>query len=119
MGKRWKLASGLLAVMGLATCLTSCTQADAVKAASMIHAYLPTVVGLVNDAAGIAEGLDPAAASAVLAVNAKVQADLQQLEAVSGAYSATPTASVWSEPWSGDGCVGERCGSGIVSSAGD
>jgi hypothetical protein len=91
MGKRWKLVSGVVAAVGLAACLSSCTQVDAVKAASMIHAYLPAVLGLANDAAAIAEGLDQAAAS----VNAKVQADLQELEAVSGAYAASPTGAGW------------------------
>jgi hypothetical protein len=95
MGKRWKLVSMLLAAVGMAACLTSCTQADAAKAASMIHAYLPTVSGLANDAAGIAEGLDPAAAATLQAVNSKVQADLQVVETVSGAYAAAPSSSAW------------------------
>jgi len=95
MAKRWKLVSGVVAAVGLAACLSSCTQVDAVKAASMIHAYLPAVLGLANDAAAIAEGLDPAAAATVQAVNAKVQADLQELETVSGAYAESPTGAGW------------------------
>jgi hypothetical protein len=85
----------LLAAIGVAACLTSCTQADAVKAASMIHAYLPAVCSLANDAAAIAGGLDPVAASSLQAVNTKVQADLQELETVSGAYAAAPSGSGW------------------------
>ncbi len=93
--KRWMVAPVLLAALGIAACLTSCTQADAVKAASMIHAYLPTVVGLANDATAIAAGFDPEAAATLQAVNAKVQVDLQELETVSGAYAAAPSGSVW------------------------
>jgi hypothetical protein len=95
MRKNWKLAPVLLAAIGVAACLTSCTQADAVKAASMIHAYLPAVCSLANDAAAIAGGLDPVAASSLQAVNTKVQADLQELETVSGAYAAAPSGSGW------------------------
>lgn len=94
MGKRWKLAGVALAAMGL-MCLAGCTQADAVKAASMISAYLPTVSGLVNDAVSIASGLDPAGATTMQAVNAKIQTDLAAVGTVSSAYAASPSGSAW------------------------
>jgi hypothetical protein len=95
MGKRWGAALGLLAAFGLAACLTSCTQGDAVKAASTIHAYLPAVVGLANDAAAIAGELDPAESSTLQALSTRVQTELQELETVSGAYAAAPSADGW------------------------
>jgi hypothetical protein len=95
MGKRWKRALGVLVVIGMAACLAGCSQTDAVKAASMIHAYLPAVVVLANDAAATAEGVDPAEAGAIQALSAKVQAELQELELVSGAYAAAPSSDGW------------------------
>jgi hypothetical protein len=86
-----------LAAMGVSVGLAGCSQMDAVKAASTIHAYLPVVVGLAGDAAAMAETLDPAAAPAVRAVSAKAQADLQELETVSGAYAAAPSADGWAK----------------------
>ena len=95
MAKRWKMAAAWAAAMGLGICLVGCSQVDAVKAANTIHAYLPVVMGLAADAAAVAETLDPSAAPIVQTVSAKVQADLQTLEAVSGAYAASPTADGW------------------------
>jgi len=95
MRERWKVALAGLAAVGLCICLASCSQMDAVKAASTIHAYLPVVLGLAGDAAAMAPTLDPAAAPAVRAVSAKVQVDLQELETVSGAYAAAPSSDGW------------------------
>lgn len=95
MGRRWVLA--LAAAMGLAGCTAGCSQADSVKAASMIHAYLPTAMGLANDVAAIAGALDPAEAAQVQAVSTKVQAELQELESVSGAYAAAPSGDGWAK----------------------
>jgi alcohol dehydrogenase class IV len=94
MGKRWM---ALLAAMGMTVCLGGCSQQDAVKAAGAIHAYLPAVMGLTNDASMVAEALDPSETSTLRAVSAKVQAELQELEAVSGAYVAAPSADGWSK----------------------
>jgi len=41
MGKKWMTALALMAVMGLAACLASCSQNDAVKAATIIYSCLP------------------------------------------------------------------------------
>jgi hypothetical protein len=95
MAKRWKMAAAWLAAMGMGVCLAGCSQVDAVKAANTIHSYLPVVLGLAGDAAAVAETLDPSAAPFLRTVSAKVQADLQALEAVSGAYAAAPTADGW------------------------
>ena len=95
MGKRWILA--LAASMGLGGCMVGCSQADAVKAASTIHAYLPTVMGLADDMAAMAAALDPAESVQVQKVSTKVQAELQELEAVSGAYAAAPTSDGWAK----------------------
>lgn len=95
MEKRWKIVSALLAAIGLSVCLVGCSQADTVKAASTIHAYLPVVTELADDAVAVAGAIDPAAAPALQALSAKVQTDLQALEAVSGAYAAAPSSSVW------------------------
>jgi hypothetical protein len=95
MRKRWKMTLAWLAAMGLSVCLASCSQLDAVKAASTIHAYLPVVMGLAGDAVAMAETVDPAVAPALRAVSAKVQTDLQELETVSGAYAAAPTSDGW------------------------
>jgi hypothetical protein len=95
MKKRLKMAAASLAAMGLCVCLVGCSQADAVKAASTIHAYLPVVTGLANDALAVAETIDPAAVPALQALSAKVQTDLQALEVLSGAYAAGPTSDGW------------------------
>ena len=108
MQKRWKTAAALLAAMGLSICLASCSQMDAVKAASTIHAYLPVVVGLAGDASAMAGALDPAAAPALRALSAKVETDLQALESVSGAYAAAPSADGWARLGAAmDGLVNE------------
>jgi hypothetical protein len=95
MGKRWMLA--MVAAVGLAGCTVGCSQADAVKAASTIHAYLPVVMGLASDASSIAAGIDPSEGSQILAVGAKVQSELQELESVSGAYAAVPSSDGWTK----------------------
>ncbi len=95
MEKRWKTMPALLAAMGLSICLVGCSQADAVKAASTIHAYLPVVTGLAGDAVAVAEAIDPSAAAVLQALSAKVQTDLQELETVSGAYAAAPSSGGW------------------------
>ncbi len=95
MEKRWKMMPALLAAMGLSVCLVGCSQADAVKAASTIHAYLPVVTGLASDAVAVAEAIDPAAAPALQALSTKVQTELQELETVSGAYAAAPSSGGW------------------------
>jgi uncharacterized protein YdbL (DUF1318 family) len=91
------LALAMLAAIGVAACLTGCSQQDAVKAAETIHTYLPAVVALANDAAAIASGLDPAEAQTVQAVSTKVQAELQELETLSGAYVAAPSGDGWTK----------------------
>lgn len=95
MEKRWKTMPAVLAAMGLSICLVGCSQADAVKAANTIHAYLPVVTGLAADAVAVAEAIDPAAAAVLQALSAKVQTDLQELETVSGAYVAAPSTGGW------------------------
>lgn len=98
MEKKWKLMPlALLTAIGMAACLASCSQGDAVKAASTIHAYLPVVEGLASDATAIAAALDPAEASKVQALSAKVQTELQELESVSGAYAAAPSTDGWTK----------------------
>ncbi len=94
MGERWM---ALLVAMGMALCLGGCSQQDAVKAASAIHAYLPAVSALAEDALVMAEALDPSEASTLRAVSAKVQVELRELEAVSGAYVEAPSADGWSK----------------------
>jgi hypothetical protein len=96
-GKRWEAALALLVAIGLAACLASCSQGDAVKAASTIHAYLPAVVGLADDAAALAGELDPAESSKLQALSTKLQTELQELETVSGAYAAAPSADGWTK----------------------
>ncbi|HEX9198533.1 MAG TPA: hypothetical protein VF865_03175 [Acidobacteriaceae bacterium] len=93
-GGRWSLV--LVAGILSGACLAGCSQQDGVKAATTIHAYLPAVMGLANDASMMAEALDPAEASTLRAVSAKVLTELQELEAVSGAYVAAPSADGWS-----------------------
>jgi len=95
MAKRWKMAAAWMAAMGLGICMAGCSQVDAVKAANTIHSYLPVVMGLAADAAAVAETLDASAAPVLQAVSAKVQSDLQALEAVSGAYAASPSSDGW------------------------
>jgi hypothetical protein len=95
MGTRWKRRLALLPAIGLAVCLASCSQGDAVKAASTIHAYVPAVMGLANDAVAIAGAIDPAEAATLRALSVKVQTELQELETVSGAYAAAPSADGW------------------------
>jgi len=95
---RKKRAMALVTVMiaiALAGGMAACSQADALKAASEIHAYLPTVMALANDAAQIAGALAPADAAAVQAINARVQADLKELVNLSGAYVAEPSSAAW------------------------
>jgi hypothetical protein len=96
MKKKWKrMPLGLLVAVGMAACLAGCSQGDAVKAASTIHAYLPVVMGLANDAMAITAAMDPAEASALQGISAKVQTELQELESTSGAYAAAPSADAW------------------------
>lgn len=95
MAKRWKMGSALLAGLGMAVCLAGCSQADAVQAAKTIHSYLPAVMGLVKNAEAIAGAIDPAEASAVQGLSARIQTELQELETVSGAYAAAPSADGW------------------------
>ena len=95
MRKRWMLA--MVAAVGLACGTVGCSQADAVKAASTIHAYLPVVMGLANDAAAIAAGIDATDGAKIQAVGAKVQSELQELESVSGAYAAGPSSDGWAK----------------------
>ncbi len=87
----------VLAAMGLSICMMGCSQADAVKAASTIQAYLPVVAGLAGDAVVVAEAIDPAGAAGLQSLSAKVQTDLQELEAVSGAYASAPSADGWTK----------------------
>ena len=93
MNKRWMLA--MVAAVGLTVGMTGCSQADAVKAASTIHAYLPIVMGLANDATAIAAGIDASDGVQIFAVGARVQSELQELESVSGAYAAGPSSDGW------------------------
>lgn len=95
MGKRWMPGLALLAALGLAVGLASCSQGDAVKAASTIHAYLPTVMALAGNATTMAAALDPAEAAGLQALSAKVQTELEELDTVSGAYAAAPSADGW------------------------
>lgn len=95
MRKRWMLTWGLLVAIAVSGCLAGCSQADAVKAASTIHAYLPVVMGLAREAMAIVGAFDPAEAGTMQALSAKVQAELQELEAVSGAYAAAPSRDGW------------------------
>jgi hypothetical protein len=85
----------VVAALGLAVVLGGCKQTDAVQAAATIHAYLPTVVALAQDAGTLVAGLEPAEAAEVSQVSAKVQAELAVLEQVSGAYAAAPSAEGW------------------------
>jgi hypothetical protein len=94
MGKRWML--GML-TLGLAVGMTGCSQADAVKAASTIHSYLPIVMGLANDATAIAAGIDASDGAQIMTVGARVQSELQELESVSGAYAAGPSSDGWTK----------------------
>jgi len=54
-------------------------------------------MGLANDATAVARAIDPAEAGAVQVLSAKVQTGLQELETVSGAYTAAPTADGWTK----------------------
>jgi len=92
--RKWQM-TGVVAALGLSMVLAGCTQADAVKAASTIHAYLPTVMALADDAAALAGEIDAADAAKVRAVSGQVQSELAELETVSGAYAASPTADGW------------------------
>jgi len=85
----------MVAAIGLAGCTAGCSQTDAVQAASTIHTYLPTVIALAGDLAAVAAGLEPADATQIQAVSAKVQAELQEIESVSGAYAAAPSSDGW------------------------
>lgn len=85
----------LAGAMALALCLAGCTQADTVKAANAIHAYLPSVMVLAQDAATVIEGVDPSEAAKVKSVSAQVQNDLTELETVSGAYASSPSSDEW------------------------
>jgi hypothetical protein len=95
MAKKWMLTLALLVAVGMAAFLASCSQGDAVTAAKTIHAYLPVVMGLANEAAAITGALDPAETLRVQAVSGRVQAELGELETLSGAYAAAPTADGW------------------------
>jgi hypothetical protein len=97
MGKRWMPVLALLAAIVVSGCLAGCSQADAVKAASAIHAYLPVVMGLASEATAIAGAFDPAEAGTMQALSIKVQAELQELEAVSGSYAAAPSSDGWTK----------------------
>jgi len=91
-GRAWM---ALVLALSLAWASAGCSSADAVKAATEVHAYLPVVRGLAQDAMAIAEGLDPANAAVIGQVSLKVQGDLAELESLSGAYVANPTADGW------------------------
>jgi hypothetical protein len=52
-------------------------------------------MGLANDAMAITGAIDPADGSMLQALSAKVQTELQELESVSGAYAAAPSADGW------------------------
>jgi hypothetical protein len=95
MQKRWAVA--LVLALGLALGSAGCSQADAEKTASTIHAYLPTVVSLANEAATVAAALDPSDAAEIQSVSAKVQKDLTELELISGTYASAPSSSVWTQ----------------------
>lgn len=97
MGIGWKRGLGLLGSVCLVTCLAGCSQVDAVKAANMIHAYLPAVMALANDATAMAGALDPAEAVSIQALSAKVQVELQELETASSAYVAAPSSDGWTK----------------------
>jgi len=93
MAKRWVVA--MVVAFGVAGGLVGCSQADSVSVASTIHGYLPVVVGLANDAASIAEGIDAEDGAKIRSVSAAVQSDLQELGSVSGAYAAGPSSDGW------------------------
>jgi len=84
-----------VAALALALCAGGCSQAEAVKAAKMIHTYVPTVMALANDAAAIAEALAPGDAAVVREWNTRIQSDLQVLGETSGAYVAEPSGEGW------------------------
>ncbi len=96
MGLRWKLIL-MVGAVGMASCLAGCSPQDAVKAATIIHAYLPTVMVLATDAVAVTGALDPADAAVVQALGAKVQAELLELNAVSGSYAAAPSTDGWTK----------------------
>jgi hypothetical protein len=91
-GRAWV---ALLLALSLAWASAGCSSADAVKAATEVHAYLPVVSGLAQDAMAIAAGLDPQNVQLIQQVSLKVQGDLAELESLSGAYVANPTADGW------------------------
>jgi hypothetical protein len=97
MRGRWKAGLLVLVTVGVAACLAGCSQQDGLKAATTIHAYLPTVMGLASDATAVAGTLDPAEAANLQVLGAKVQTELQELEDVSGAYVAAPTGDGWTK----------------------
>ncbi len=96
MRNRWlEGAVGLLLALGVAACLEGCSQVDPVGAAKAIHAYMPTVSGLAEVAAAVAEALDPVEDEAIRAVSGRVRAELVELDAVSVAYASAPTVDGW------------------------
>ena len=95
MGKSGNTVAAVMTSLCLAVCLAGCSQADAVQVARRIHAYLPMVIGLAQNAAAIVEAINPAEAGAVQQASAKVQTDLQILSQVSGAYAAAPSGDGW------------------------
>ncbi len=94
-GRAWVALVSLAWALVLAWASAGCSSADAVKAAGVVHAYLPVVSGLAQDAMAIAEGLDPANAQLIGQVSVRVQGDLTEMESLSDAYMATPTADTW------------------------
>jgi len=90
-----RAAVAAVAALALALCASGCSQAEAVKAAKMIHTYVPAVMALANDAAAIAEALAPGDAAVVRVWNTRIQSDLQVLGEASGAYVAEPSGEGW------------------------
>jgi hypothetical protein len=94
-GIRWREVAVPAVALAMALCVAGCSQADAVKAAKMIHAYVPTVTALADDASAMAEALAPDDAAVIRDWNARIQTDLQALGDASGAYAADPSGNGW------------------------
>jgi hypothetical protein len=93
-----KLASSvaiLLCASTLAVTTTGCTQSSIKQAVANIGADIPKVQPYITVAAGVAEGLDPAASVIIVAANTAVQAGLTQLAQLCTAYAAAPSTSTW------------------------
>jgi hypothetical protein len=93
----WRAWMALALALSLAWASVGCSSADAVKAATEVHTYLPVVSGLAQDALAIAAGLDPSNAALIGQVSSKVQGDLTELENLSGAYISNPTGNGWTQ----------------------